>query len=205
MALMPKQRKQQGAALAVVLLAALFYAFWVYVHTPAQVELDAERARLERLESSNRNAQITAARGGQNLEEQTALYERHVRALEQLVPASEEVPELLRDLTMQTRALEVDLNLIQPQPDQPGEFYTKEIYTLRVIGEYHNVARFLTAVASLPRIITPVDVQMARLPANASTSLLQYESPVQATFRIETYVLPTSTAPGAALGEEMGG
>jgi type IV pilus assembly protein PilO len=204
MAFMPKGAKQQRAAFAIILLAGLFYLFWTYVHTPARAEVDEVHARVERLASSNRNAQITAARGGQNLEEQTALYERHVRALEELVPASEEVPQLLRDLTVQTRSLGVDLNLIEPQPDQPGEFYTKEIFTLRVIGEYHSVGRFLTAVASLPRIITPVELQMSRLPANANTALLPYDEPVQATFRIETYVLPRSSEPRAEMGEEVG-
>jgi type IV pilus assembly protein PilO len=205
MAIMPQGGKQQRAALAVVALVVGFYAYWTYVRAPAEAELGATRARLERLVSANRNAQITAARGGQNLEEQTALYERHVRALEELVPASEEVPQLLRDLTMQTRALGVDLNLIEPQPDQPGEFYTKESYTLRVIGEYHNVGRFLTAVASLPRIITPVNLQMSRLQPTPQTALLGYRAPVQATFRIETYVLPMSADPGADVGEGVGG
>ncbi len=205
MALLPKGSKQQRAFVVILVVAALFYVFWEYLYTPAQADLQASQSRLERLESSNRAAQITAARGGRNLEEQMALYERHVRALEQLVPASEEVPELLRNLTTQTRSLNVDLNLIEPQPDQPGEFYTKQVYTLRVIGEYHNVGRFLTSIASLPRIITPVDLQMTQLQQNSNTGLLQYEAPVQATFRIETYVLPSSEEPSADMGSQVGG
>jgi len=205
MALLPKEPKQQRAFVVILAAAALFYVFWEYLYTPAQADLQVLQSRLERLESSNRAAQITAARGGRNLEEQMALYERHVRALEQLVPASEEVPELLRNLTTQTRSLNVDLNLIEPQPDQPGEFYTKQVYTLRVIGEYHNVGRFLTSIASLPRIITPVDLQMTQLQQNSNTGLLEYEAPVQATFRIETYVLPSSEEPSADMGSQVGG
>lgn len=202
MALMPQGRRQQYSALAVVLFVVGFYLFWVYLYTPGVEDLAVEQERLERLETSNRNAQITAARGGQNLEDQTALYERHVRALEQLVPASEEVSELLRTLTTQSRSMAVDVNLIEPQPNQPGEFYTKEIYQLRVIGEYHDVGRFLTTVASLPRIITPVDLQLLPLRENENTQrLLEFESPVQATFRIETYTLPPDAEPQAAVGE----
>lgn len=202
MALMPQGRRQQYSALAVILLVGGFYVFWTYLYTPSVEDLAVQQERLERLEASNRNAQITAARGGQNLEDQTALYERHVRALEQLVPASEEVSELLRTLTTQSRSLGVDVNLIEPQPNQPGEFYTKEIYQLRVIGEYHDVGRFLTTVASLPRIITPVDLQLVPLQPNEYTErLLQFESPVQATFRIETYTLPPDVEPQAQVGE----
>ncbi len=59
---------------------------------------------------------------------------------------------------------------------------------MSVIGEYHGVARFLTEVASLPRIVTPVQLDL-----QLYTAPQQYpdmESPVIATFRIETYVLP---------------
>lgn len=200
MAVMPQGSKQQRAFIAIVLAAGLFYAFWQYLYTPALADLEVTQARLERLETSNRNAQITAARGGQNLEEQTALYERHVRALEELVPASEEVPRLIRDLTARARALGVEMNAINPEPRQPGEFYTKEIYGMRVIGEYHDVGRFLTAVASMPRIITPAGVQIRVLTQNENTALLGLTAPVQVDFRIETYVLPASSAPGAEMG-----
>jgi type IV pilus assembly protein PilO len=200
MAVMPQGSKQQRAFIAIVLAAGLFYAFWQYLYTPALADLEVTQARLERLETSNRNAQITAARGGQNLEEQTALYERHVRALEELVPASEEVPRLIRDLTARARALGVEMNAINPEPRQPGEFYTKEIYGMRVIGEYHDVGHFLTAVASMPRIITPAGVQIRVLTQNENTALLGLTAPVQVDFRIETYVLPASSAPGAEMG-----
>jgi Tfp pilus assembly protein PilO len=69
---------------------------------------------------------------------------------------------------------------------------------MAVIGEYHGVARFLTRVASLSRIVTPVEVdvqlfgQPQRFPA--------MESPVLATFRIETYVLPDPAAAPPAQG-----
>jgi type IV pilus assembly protein PilO len=203
MAIMPQGPKQQRAFVAIVVAGGLFYAFWQYVHTPAVAELDTQQARLERLETSNRNAQITAARGGQNLEEQTALYERHVRALEELVPASEEVPRLIRDLTALTRSFDVEMNAINPEPSQPGEFYSKEIYAIRVIGDYHDIGRFLTAVASMRRIITPVGMQVQLLPQNQNTALLGYEAPIQADLRIETYVLPASSEPGANMGEGM--
>jgi type IV pilus assembly protein PilO len=201
MAIMPQGPKQRNALIAIIAAAALFYIFWQYLYTPGVADLDETRARLERLETSNRNAQITAARGGQNLEEQTALYERHVRALEELVPASEEVPRLIRDLTALTRTFDVEMNAINPEPQQPGEFYTKEIYALRVLGDYHNVGRFLTAVASMRRIITPVEMQIELLPMNENTALLGFEAPIVADFRIETYVLPASSDPEASMGE----
>jgi type IV pilus assembly protein PilO len=207
MALIPSDPKHQRALIAIVLTASAFYGYWEYVYSPAREQLDGLLSRVEVLRGQNRNAQITAARGGGDLEERTALYESHVRVLERLIPASDEVPQLLRSLASQARALDLDLNLINPEPDEVGEFYTKRVHTLTVIGEYHDVGRFLTAIASLPRIITPVGLDLAQFDEASALGLMSdYESPVRATFRIETYIVPRPDALAPELGgEEVAG
>ncbi|HSH74150.1 MAG TPA: type 4a pilus biogenesis protein PilO, partial [Longimicrobiales bacterium] len=130
-----------------------------------------------------------------------ALYEAHVARLEELIPGQEEVPALLDDIGTRARLVDVDLRELQPQGREPGDYYDRTSYNMAVVGEYHAVARFLTEVASMPRIVTPtqLDLQLFGQP-------IQYrelESPVLATFRIETYVLPDpSTEPAPA---EIGG
>jgi len=195
MALIPQEPRQQKALVAILLAAGLFYLFFEYWRAPALEALTLDQERLERLESQNRAAQVRALQK-ERLEQQAAVYERYVRRLEQLVPAEEEVPALLRDITAEARRLDVDLNLIEPQTDQPGTYYTKTAYTLRVIGEYHDVGRFLTTIASLPRIITPVNVSMETF---ENTPLLEYDSGVSVDFEIETYVIP-SAPPSASAG-----
>ena len=37
---------------------------------------------------------------------------------------------------------------MRPESEEPGEFYTKQTYTMGVIGPYHRVGRFLAAVGS---------------------------------------------------------
>lgn len=198
MALIPQEPRQQKALVAILVVAAGFYAFFEYWRAPEVESLMVEQERLERLESQNRAAQVRALQK-ERLEQQAAVYERYVRRLEQLVPAEEEVPALLRDITAEARRLDVDLNLIEPQADQPGTYYTRTAYTMRVIGEYHAVGRFLTTIASLPRIITPVNVTMETF---ENDDILQYDSGVVVDFEIETYVLPVGPAPQAA---SMGG
>jgi len=72
---------------------------------------------------------------------------------------------------------------------------------MNAIGEYHNVARFLTEIASLSRIVTPVELTVE--PFQQPTMYPEYVSPILASFRIETYVLPEAAAapPPAAGGE----
>ena len=202
MALIPTDPKQQRWLVAGLAAVALFYVFHQFWYTGQREELAAMQARLENLEQQNRRAQITAARGGAELEQRLAEYERHVIELEALIPASDEVPALLREITAQARSLTGrDPAQFRPEPDEPGEFYTKKAYQMQAIGDYHDIARFLTAIASLSRIITPVDVSMT--PFTGPAAVTDEDNPVVAEFRIETYVLPppTDTPPPAAVGQ----
>lgn len=194
MALIPKEPKQQKALVAGLAAIALFYAFYSFWYGDQKAEVTAMQEHVETLESKNRAAQITAARGGGQIEERLAAYERHVMVLEALIPASDEVPGLLRDITSEARRLiGSDPAQFRPEPDEPGEFYTKKAYQMQAIGEFHDIARFLASIASLPRIITPVDLTLTTY-ANQQ-GVTELENPVVADFRIETYVLPQ---PGAA-------
>lgn len=187
MALIPDDPKQRNALGGIVFcLVALYFANSMW-YSGAKEELTAEQARLEILETQNRVAQTMAIRGGRDLEERMAVYERHLAQLEQLIPASEEVAALLAEMTRVSREVGVNLDLMRPEASEPGAFYTKETFEIRVLGEYHDVGRFLTRVASLPRIITPTDLQLERFPDPRGAT--DYVSPVQVTFRVQTYVV----------------
>jgi type IV pilus assembly protein PilO len=186
---------------AIILVLAGAYAFHTYWYTPRVVEVEALETRLEVAETRNRQAQVQAARGGANLEERNALYERHVMELEQLVPRSQEVPQLMRTINEEARRAGVTLSGLDPELDEPGEFYVRQSWTLRLIGEYDDLGRFMTFIASLPRIITAVDVALGVYDQPVGVGM-DFQNPVMATFRIELYVLPEgdSGPPPAQLG-----
>ncbi len=175
--------------------------FRMYILAPRQ-EANAEvRTRVESLEEQNRRAGVLAARGGGDLEERMALYERHVAKLEELIPGQEEIVILLDDIQSRARLVNVDVQSLNPEPPEVLEFYDKNAYAMSVVGEYHAVARFLTEIASLSRIVTPIQVDVQIYPQPQQYPEL--ESPVIATFRIETYVLPDRR--GQPLAPESGG
>ena len=180
MALLPQEPRQQGALIAIVVALAGFYVFNEYVLAPNRVEVEEMTVRLDALEAQNRTAQITATRGGADLEARTALYERHVRRLEQLIPATEEVPQLLTDIAALARRMNVNWADVIPEADVIGTFYDKKSYSVRVEGEYHDVGRFVTAVASLPRIITPVNMDLQRVPDGRVNG--DFVAPVESTW-----------------------
>lgn len=198
MALIPDDPKQRNALVIGILVAALFYVFWSFWYTPNSTEMEQMTARLEQLDSENRRAQILATRGGEELEERLALYERHVSQLEALIPQSEEVSALLNDVSRVARETGVENSSLRPDANQTGDFYTKESYAVEVYGEYHDIGRFLSAIASLPRIVTPVNLELVRF--QGDRSVLDFEAPVTANLLIETYILPTPSSPPPSEG-----
>lgn len=199
MALLPEDSNQQAALVAIIAIVGGAYAFWTYWYTPTQEEITRMEERVERLETQNRRARVMATQGREELEERLAVYERHVEQLEELIPQSDEVPELLDAMALEARQTGIDLALMQPEPAQPGEFYTRRTYSMGVIGPYQDVGRFLAAIASLSRIIRPIDLELAPGPAredDAGESVLT----VQANFRIQTYVLPEARTQSAPAG-----
>ena len=117
-----------------------------------------------------------------------ALFERHVAELEQLIPSSEEVALVMNQMDEVARDVGVNVVLTRPQAVVPGPFYDQQSYQIRVLGEYHDVGRFLSGVASLPRIITPSDVQLE--PFNDPTGSMGFDATVEVNFRIQTYLAP---------------
>jgi type IV pilus assembly protein PilO len=189
----PTQRNWMIGGIAFLLLIVPYN---LYLLSPRQDENAGLQTQVENLETVNRRASVLAAQGGGDLQERLALYEAHVAKLEELIPQQEEVPVLLDDIQTRARLQQVDVRLLEPQPREPGQYYDRTAYNMAVVGEYHAVGRFLTEVASLSRIVTPVQVEVQLY--DQPQQYPELASPVVANFRIETYVLPDSATATAA-------
>jgi type IV pilus assembly protein PilO len=187
MALLPTEGPKQAALLICIVAVALAWAFFDYWYNPRLAEITRLESRLTQLEAQNRRAQNLSLRGGAELEAGLALYERHLRRLEELIPSQSEVPVLLRSITAEAGRTGVDMGSMRPQPSQTGSFYTRDAYEMAVIGEYHNIGRFLEAVASLPRIMTPLDLDIQPFSGPVAQEM---QAPVLARFRLETFLSP---------------
>ena len=205
MALIPDDPKQRNALVVGILAAALFYVFWAYWYSPRKLLVEELQAQVELLETENQRAQIISARGGRELQDRLALYERHVGQLERLIPQEEETSALLNEVTAEGRRSGVEIATLRPEPEEVGAFYTKKSYELEVIGDYHDIGRFLSAIASLQRIITPMDLELMNFQGDDSVLNPDYEAPLTARLRIQTYTLPnamSATPAGGGEGQE---
>lgn len=181
----PKRRKQ--LVIGLVPLVALF-AYWYFLHGAQTERIAAQEERLERLEASNLLAAATARAGGPELGRRLQLYSAHILRIEQLIPTAEEVPELLHTITTEAENAGVELTLFSPQSQQVGAYYTRRLYNVTVRGAYHDIGRYLAAIGSLPRIVTPLGLRLSINDASADSETALLE----AAFRIETYVLPAA-------------
>jgi type IV pilus assembly protein PilO len=190
MALVPDDPKQRKALFVGLLALALFYVFWAYWYTPNTTEVETLQASRDQLDLDNDLARIRATEGVEGLEEQLAVYKQYVAELEKLIPRSEEVAGLLNAISSAARQTGVSDPDMRPEPEEVGEFYTKEIYEIAVTGDYHNIGRFLAAIASLPRVITSSGLTLVPYLGDPEELNVTAESPLTATLLIQTYILP---------------
>ncbi len=185
-----------------ILVAAAWYVAKTYVLDPRQAEIEVFNSQLQSLEIQNRRSRALAARKD-DLRARMEIQERQLQIFEEFIPASEEVPELLDAISKEAQLTGVELSRIRPQAAEVGEFYTKQIWELSVLGDYHNVGRYLARIASLPRIIKPTNVQLA--PAPQSRATRNMDAPLEVSFNIETFVLGSAGEDQQAQGASSRG
>ena len=188
----PKGRKQ-ALFLMLVVVVAVWWAVRTMVFAPRADEIAITQQQVDELSLSNRRARTAIARRD-DLQARMAMMERQLRIFEEFIPESEEVPELLDAISHEATLTGIEQTRIRPQAAEAGEFYTKQMWELTVLGEYHDIGRYLARIASLPRIIKPANVQLSVAPASRATR--DMEAPLEVSFIIETYVLgATPTTP----------
>jgi type IV pilus assembly protein PilO len=156
----------------------------------------ALETRLEALKSRNQTARrLTEQNGRTEVERRLTLYRDQLVRVEGLIPSNEELPDLLDAISAEAQRTGVELSLIQPAGATAESYYTRRTYQLAVLGHYHEIGAFLTEIASLPRIITPTSLNVTVKSDSASTG----DPTLEATFAIETYVLPVTPVGAAAV------
>ena len=194
-------RSERDKVLSLVIIAAIasVYAFYTFRWTPVNQTLQAAQEHVDSLDAWNRKAQNEMSKNSEKaLLQQTARSAQSLQVMRQLVPTGNEVPTLLEQVSTAARRVGLDVSDIQPQPVVPGDQFDTYRYSLKILGDYHSVAEFLTNVCSLTRIITPVNVKLLP-PANpqfaAKLKRRKDDAIIQANFDIQTYVARTTPPP----------
>jgi type IV pilus assembly protein PilO len=185
------QREQTLLGVAIIALLAAG-AYWYFPYQSKAVEMEEQRARLEKLVEENQKARTELAKGSvEQMRAELALAQQNLQLLRTLIPASNEVPALLEQVSSAARREGLDVASVDPQPVVEGPQYDTYRYNIGVIGGYHQLAAFLANVGSLTRIIAPVNLKLLPPPAanaRAAASRTKNAAAIEARFEIQTYV-----------------
>lgn len=93
-------------------------------------------------------------------EQQLADMQASFGAMLRQLPSQADVPKLLVDVSQTGLASGLEFELFRPAPEVNRDFYAELPVSVRVRGTYHQFARFISAVANLPRIVTLHDISI---------------------------------------------
>lgn len=91
---------------------------------------------------------------------QLAQMEQSFGTMLRQLPGETEIPSLIVDISQTGLAAGLQEKLFQPQGEIPRDFYAEKPIKIQLSGGYHEIANFVSGVASLPRIVTLHDINI---------------------------------------------
>ena len=160
---------------AVVLIVALILAGGYFkIIKPVReniAKLQADEIKLkEDFDKQQRKASNLEA-----YQEQLEEMKRSFGAMLRQLPNKTEVESLLVDLSQASSANNLKVDYFKPTGEVAKEFYAEYPITLRVFGQYHQLAKFVSDVAALPRIVTLHDIEIKPVKADSNSGDLTME------------------------------
>lgn len=152
--------------LTLLVFSAVGYYFlaWKSLHPNLDAARDKETELWATLESKARKAANLQA-----YKVQLAEMERSFGTMLRQLPNKTEVPNLLVDISQTGLASGLEEKLFQPQGEARKDFYAELPISIRLTGGYHEMGRFASGIAALPRIVTLHDIEIT--PAGGERTL----------------------------------
>ena len=188
----PAAVKAIAGALLLVLVLAGGYFFYIQ---DMETQLDTARAEEVALRDQFSSKAYQAA----NLsayKAQMVEMENTFGALLRQLPSDTEVPGLLEDITRTGLGSGLEFEEIKLLPEAAQQFYIELPIQITVTGNYHDLATFVSGVASLPRIVTLHDFEIKPVDGKSPGKLRM--SILAKTYRYNEKGIPATDNKGAA-------
>lgn len=159
----------KGIACILLLIGAVALGYYFYLQD-LQGQLDVKRSEEVTLKQQFSSKAFQAA----NLDAykvQMKEMEESFGALLRQLPSDTEVPGLLEDITRTGLGSGLEFEEIKLQPEVVQQFYIELPIQISVSGGYHDLATFVSGVASLPRIVTLHDFEIKPAEADSVSRL----------------------------------
>ena len=152
----PAAVKSIAGAMVLIIVLALGYNFYL---KDLLDQLDQSRASEVSLKEQFATKAFKAANLDAYKAQMTEMQTSFGALLRQL-PSDTEVPGLLEDITRTGLGSGLEFEEIKLLPEAAQQFYIELPIQITVVGAYHDLATFVSGVASLPRIVTLHDFEI---------------------------------------------
>jgi type IV pilus assembly protein PilO len=154
------------AAVAITFVAVIGFGVYMFV-------VKTDMPILERVEREERELRATfeqKQRKAANFDAyrtQLAEIERSFGTMLRQLPGKTEVPNLLVDISQTGLGAGLEEKLFQPMGEIQRDFYAELPIRIRLNGSYHELGKFVSGIAALPRIVTLHDISISPSAPNA--------------------------------------
>lgn len=191
MAIGPTNQRDQILTAVAILAFGLVGAYWYFVYDPKTADVDKLSSHVDSLDRANQQAKSQLAKGSvAAIRAEAAAYRENLDLMRTLVPAGNEVPALLEQVSTAARRAKLDIAGVEPEPLIEGEMFDTYRYKVKLNGSYHQVGEVLSNIGSMNRIVAPLNLAL-NLNANARGSNSNKQM-LSAVFEIQTYVVRTT-------------
>lgn len=156
-------------ACLIVLVAVLALGYFMHL-TDLQSALERSKAEEVTLKEQF-TLKVRQAANLEEYKEQMKQMEASFEALLRQLPSDTEVPGLLEDITSAGLNSGLEFEEIKLLPEKIQPFYIELPIQVKVFGNYHDLATFVSAVAGMPRIVTLHDFSIKPATAGSSSKL----------------------------------
>lgn len=149
----------RAGVIAIVFLVVVGFGIYWFIIEDKAPQLDREREKEETLHVTFENKQKKAANYDAYKSQLSQMEQSFGTMLRQL-PGETEIPSLIVDISQTGLAAGLQEKLFQPQAEIRKDFYAEKPIKITLSGGYHEIAKFVSGVAALPRIVTLHDINI---------------------------------------------
>ncbi len=119
------------------------------------------------------------------------------RANKRVLPEDAEIPAFLQDLNRQAELSGLEIELVEPRPEETEQLYVRIPVALRVSGKFHQVTKFFYNISGLPRAINMANISLSDPQITEADEVVLQVDALATTFRRPAET-PAGAAPAAA-------
>jgi type IV pilus assembly protein PilO len=157
-------------AVAIAFVAVVAFGVYFFVWNSDKPVLDRAKQQETELRAAFEDRQRKAA-NFDAYRSQLAEIERDFGAMLRQLPGKTEVPSLLVDISQTALGSGLEEKIWQPTGEIQKDFYAELPIKLRYTGNYHELGRFVSGIAALPRIVTLHDIDIKPADKDSTSNL----------------------------------